>query len=406
MSSKKQTDKNNTEKVESKNSSKIDAIFLDYEQKLSPKVFSEVKEKIPKNIDEKTLKTIFEHVCAEYEATKMTPGDAIGLIAAESIGEPATQMTLNVFHLAGVSEMNVAMGLPRLIEILDIRKTLKTPLTEIHLKEEYSTKEKVASFAMQLKETLFGEVCSSIDLDLTNFRVMCDLNLDKLVKLDLTIDKIIPKLIKEMKKKGAEVTSEENKKIAVTLKDNNLDVKTLFKIKTVLKTLLISGLKGLTQVLPVKREDKFLILAAGSNLIKILQLDYVDVEKTSTNNILEVQDCLGIEAARKVIFDEIYKVIIDQGLDADLRYISFIADTMCSSGVVKGITRYGLVKEKSSVLAKATFETPIKHLLDAALIGEEDNLNSVVENVMINQPVPMGTGLVSVGYNFETKKTK
>jgi DNA-directed RNA polymerase subunit A" len=69
---------------------------------------------------------------------------------------------------------------------------------------------------------------------------------------------------------------------------------------------------------------------------------------------------------------------------------------MCVSGTLKGITRYGVVSEKSSVLARASFETPIKHIINAALVGEVDNLDSVVENIMINQPIPVGTGLPSL----------
>ena len=70
-----------------------------------------------------------------------------------------------------------------------------------------------------------------------------------------------------------------------------------------------------------------------------------------------------------------------------------VADIMCANGEVKGITRYGVVSEKASVLARASFETPIKHVINAALKGEVDQLNSVVENVMLNQIVPVGTGL-------------
>jgi DNA-directed RNA polymerase subunit A" len=101
----------------------------------------------------------------------------------------------------------------------------------------------------------------------------------------------------------------------------------------------------------------------------------------------------GIEAARQAIIDEVFKVIEAQALNVDIRHIMLVADTMCASGEIKGITRYGVVSEKSSILARASFETPIKHIINAALVGEIDFLNSVVENVMLNQAVPVGTGL-------------
>ena len=118
---------------------------------------------------------------------------------------------------------------------------------------------------------------------------------------------------------------------------------------------------------------------------------------------MEIEQVLGIEAARQAIINEIFKVIESQGLNVDLRHIMLVADTMCISGTLKGITRYGVVSEKSSVLARASFETPIKHIINAALVGETDNLNSVVENVMINQPVPIGTGLPTLSVKQQTK---
>ena len=87
-------------------------------------------------------------------------------------------------------------------------------------------------------------------------------------------------------------------------------------------------------------------------------------------------------------------MILDQeGLDVDIRHIMLVADTMCRSGELLGITRHGITSEKQSVLARASFEIPLRHLIEASVIGEEDQLTSVVENIMINQPVPIGTGL-------------
>jgi len=110
---------------------------------------------------------------------------------------------------------------------------------------------------------------------------------------------------------------------------------------------------------------------------------------------------LGIEAARQSIINEVFKVIETQGLNVDIRHIMLVADTMCITGQIKGITRYGIVGEKASVLARASFETPIKHIINAALIGEVDKLDSVVENVMLNQPVPVGTGLPGLITKFK-----
>jgi len=119
----------------------------------------------------------------------------------------------------------------------------------------------------------------------------------------------------------------------------------------------------------------------------------VDPTRTVTNNIFQVEDVLGIEAARQQIISEVFKVIENQGLNVDIRHLMLVADTMCSSGKIKGVTRYGIVSLKSSVLARASFETPIKHIINASLEAQTDPLSSVVENVMLNQQIPIGTGL-------------
>ena len=145
--------------------------------------------------------------------------------------------------------------------------------------------------------------------------------------------------------------------------------------------------------MPVKRGEEFIIITAGSNLNDVLGLKEVDASRTVSNDVFETAKILGIEAARQIIMNEVNKVIEAQGLNVDLRHVMVVADTMCFNGNVLGITRYGIVSEKASVLARASFETPIKHIINASLVGEVDQLNSVVENVMLNQPIPVGTGL-------------
>ena len=95
-----------------------------------------------------------------------------------------------------------------------------------------------------------------------------------------------------------------------------------------------------------------------------------------------------------------------KGLGVDIRHIMLLADVMTSKGAVKGITRSGITGEKESVLARASFETPIKHLVRASITGEIDPLNSVIENVMINQPIPLGTGLPDLVVRMDKREDK
>ncbi len=363
----------------------------EYADKLSPSVLKELKEQLPASISKTDLIKIMGIVVAAHEAAKVNPGECVGLVSAQSIGEPGTQMTLNTFHFAGVSEMNVTTGLPRIIEIFDARKDIKTPMMEIFLKEPYNNDiDKLKKFAAKIKETTFGELASEYSLNIFDQVLKISINKAVLADYDLTT-KDLAKIIKA-KVKGFSVESTDDD-ITLAKTGKTQELKELYNLKEKVKELKIAGIKGIKQVLPVKRGEEYIVLTSGTNLKEILALPEVDSNITMSNDIYEVYEILGVEAAREAVIREVYKVIDAQGLNIDIRHIMLVADIMCATGEVKGVTRYGVVKEKASVLARASFETPIKHLINAALEGEVDKLSSVVENVMINQPVPLGTGL-------------
>ncbi|MCK5629260.1 MAG: DNA-directed RNA polymerase subunit A'' [Nanoarchaeota archaeon] len=365
-------------------------LYKEYTEKLSPKVLDEIKAKVPGNISQAKLREIMEAVYEEYQQIKVDAGECVGLVGAESIGEPGTQMTLDTFHLAGVSEVNVTMGLPRIIEILDGRKLIKTPMMEIYLQSPYNKGKDIRELAISIKETKLGEIAEEMNINVVDLCVEIKLNKEKIKAIGAKHAQIVKTLGKSMR---AITIKEKAEEIIVKPKGKDVNLNTVFKLKENLKKTYVSGIKNISQVLPVKRESEFIIVTAGSNLKEVLKLKFVDTTRTISNDIFEVQKVIGVEAARQAIINEVFKVIDSQGLNVDQRHIMLVADTMCQSGVIKGITRYGVVSEKASVLARASFETPIKHIIDAAMIGEVDKLDSVVENVMLNQPVPIGTGL-------------
>ena len=371
-------------------------IISEYEDRLPRKIIEEIREVLPSGASDSKTRKVMEAVCEEYENSRVQPGESVGVISAESIGEPGTQMTLNTFHFAGVAEMNVTLGLPRIIEILDGRKELDNPMMEIYLKKPHATGKKIEELrhlALQIKETKLKDVATEFSINIADFTIEVKLDKDKMKEIDVTNNKVMDAISKQLK--GYNI--KDNKESVILKARSKEDTfNDAYKTKEKIKDVTIKGVKGISQVLPVKREEEFVIITAGSNLADVLQLEEVDAYRTTTNNIFEIEQVLGIEAARQSIVNEIFKVIESQGLNVDVRHIMLVADTMCVNGTVKGITRYGVVSEKSSVLARASFETPIKHIINAALVGEVDNLDSVVENVMINQPIPIGTGLPSL----------
>ena len=381
---------------------KMDKIMKEYNKLLPEKLIEEVQEALPKKISESKIKKIMEDVYQEYLDAKVDAGEAVGLVAAESVGEPGTQMTLNTFHFAGVSEMNVTMGLPRLIELLDARKTISTPMMEIYLKKPYSAGKDIKKAALCIKETKFGELISEFIISIAEQTVKVKINTSKLKDLDIEL-KDVKNLIKGSKKIAGCTVSQKDEILTLKAKDDG-HMRKLYELKENIKDISVKGIPGISQVLPVKRNNEFMIITAGSNLKKVMPMAFVDESRTISNDLFEMQSILGIEAARQTIVNEVNKVIESQGLNIDIRHITLIADTMCFSGSLKGVTRYGVVKEKSSILARASFETPIKHIFGAGLTGEVDYLTSVIENVMINQPVPVGTGLPDL--ITRVKKTK
>ena len=377
----------------------MDKIFNEYKDQLPKIVLDELQAAIPAKSSDAKIKKILDTAVAEYNNSLVEPGESVGLITAESIGEPGTQMTLSSFHLAGVAEMNVTTGLPRLIEILDGKKEISTPMMEIYLKKPFKEGKGIRELALRIKEINLGETVQEFQLSVGEGKIDIILDKNKLDTLYLDADNIAKTLMKQVK--GLQVKTKDNVLIINAKKEN---INEVYKLKEKLKGTYISGMEGITHVLPVKRGEEFIIITAGTNLKDVLAMEEVDSVRTISNDVFEVQQVLGIEAAKEVIIKEVFKVIEDQGLNVDIRHIMLVASTMCFSGAVKGITRYGVVSEKGSVLARASFETPIKHIIEAAMLAEEDQLNSVIENVMLNQPVPVGTGMTGLIVKNSGKK--
>jgi len=319
-----------------------------------------------------------ERFLENYIKSMVTPGEAVGTVAAQSIGEPGTQMTLRTFHYAGVVELNVPLGLPRLIEIIDAKRSPNNPIMTIYLDEEYNkTKKKAEEIAQKLKEKFMHDVASiKIDIDEKEFTVE-------------TADEEV----KELLKKLDGVTSRGNK-FAIH-KKSLLDLQ---KLKSKIEKKRLSGIKDIkrTFVRKLDNVEEYVIYAEGSNLKGVLSVLGVDKKRTTTNDIFQIYETLGIEAARNAIINEAMKVLADQNLDVDIRHIMLVADRMTVTGELQAVGRQGISGAKGSVLARAAFEETEKHILNAALLGEIDPLKGVAENIIVGQPIPVGTGTVEL----------
>ena len=341
-------------------------------------------------LSEKEKQKLYQNATKNYLKSQVDPGEAVGIVSAQSLGEPGTQMTMRTHHFVGVSQLNVTLGLPRIIEIFDARKDPKTPSMMIYLKSPHNKSRQAAEkIAARLKRVTLKELAKEIILNLAELSTTISLEKEELELHGVKSENVAKAIEQQAKAKveGSGLT------LKVTAKDQ--DIKKIYRFKEKLKEVTVAGIKDITAVLPVFRKDteEYAIQTFGSNLKDILQAEDVDNIRTTTNNIIEISKVLGIEAARQAIINEAVSVLQEQGMDVDVRHILLVADMMCSTGEVKGITRHGITSQKTSVLARASFEIPLKHLIDASIAGETDKLSSVIENVMINQPVPVGTGL-------------
>jgi DNA-directed RNA polymerase subunit A' len=356
---------------------------------LTPILVNELKQsltgaKLSSTSLEKAIKSTVEH----YKTALMEPGEAVGIVAAQSIGEPGTQMTLRTFHYAGVREQNVTLGLPRLIEIVDARRIPSTPIMAIYLTEEHrKSREAAVELARSIIYTTLEDLGQAIYEDPLHEEIVVELNKTM------------------MEDRG--VTSEELKdnfkmpNCTIRIRGNSIHIRpkkveALKKLLDKVSAYNVKGVPGIKRVLVTEEHGEWVIRTDGSNLPKVLEVRGVDTSRTTTNNVHEIAKTLGIEAARNALTYEAKSVLEEQGLDVDVRHVMLVSDMMTSTGEVQQIGRHGISGQKSSVLARAAFEITVPNIIEAAVKGESDPLEGVTENVIVGQSIPIGTGLVEL----------
>ena len=339
---------------------------------------------------------VVERTVEVYKKREVDPYEAVGIVAAQSIGEPGTQMTLRTFHYAGVAEMNVTLGLPRLIEIVDARSMPSTPVMQIHLKEGVREDEdKVKEVAKKIESTNIIDI-GNVVTNIADMSVVIVPDKKKMENRGIKKEDIVESLSK-LKLQKLTVEIEDDR---IKLKLPEPSYKKLYQLTESVKSLTLRGIKGISRAIVRKSQDnrEWVIYTQGSNLKDVLDIEEVDGARTRTNNIIEIADVLGIEAARNAIMEEAINTLQQQGLNVDMRHIMLVADIMTYNGSVEAIGRHGIAGEKESVLARAAFEITAKHLLTAGVLGEEDKLRGVAENIIVGQPVTLGTGAVTLIY--------
>jgi DNA-directed RNA polymerase subunit A" len=340
---------------------------------------------------------VIDTVVRNYDFSLVEPGEAVGTIAAQSIGEPGTQMTLRTFHYAGVAELNVTLGLPRLIELVDARRAPSTPVMTIHLDSKHRRGQtKAREVAEKLIYTVIDDVVEKVNVDLREDIVNITLSPERMKALNITVKEVENALPVEYEKKG-----KLNLKVALSEGKKGGDPDKLIKQITESP---IRGVPEIKRVLTTYEGGEWVIRTDGSNLEGVLSVEGVDPTRTTTNDIHEIAKILGIEAARNALISEAHSVLDEQGLDVDIRHVMLVSDIMTNTGKIQQIGRHGISGKKSSVLARAAFELTIQHLVNAAIKGETDPLKGVIENIIVGQSMPLGTGSVELFMSMGGKR--
>ncbi len=351
------------------------------------------------DLEEEQLEYLLNKIYINYNNAIVETDEPVGTVAAQSIGEPGTQMTLRTFHYAGVEEFSVTQGLPRLIEIVDARRFPSTPQMTIFLEHPYCESEEKAILIHNLIEQIrIEQITHDVNLDFVNWNIVINLIPEICENKGIDIEKI-PEILKRYKKKGT-IKIEGN---SIIIDPGIEDLQNLQKLREKILKKVVKGIRGVKRGLLTPSDDnsEWVIKTEGTNMQGVVQIEGVDVTRTVSNHILEIEKLYGIEAARNMIIKEAQKVLDQQGLDVDSRHLLILSDLMCSTGAIQSIGRHGISGNKSSVFARAAFEVTVNQLLDAGLYGEEERLLGIPENVIVGQIGPIGTGRVQVMFDLD-----
>eukprot|EP01138_Halocafeteria_seosinensis_P010093 gb/GECG01010307.1/.p1 GENE.gb/GECG01010307.1/~~gb/GECG01010307.1/.p1 ORF type:complete len:1523 (+),score=185.46 gb/GECG01010307.1/:1-4569(+) len=389
------------------------------------------------HVSSKHLKHVFDSAIQRYNRSKFSPGEAVGAVAAHSCGEPATQMTLKTFHFAGVASMNVTLGVPRIKEIMNASRLISTPIIEATLVSDQS--EVAARIAKaRIEKTTLGEICSYIREVYEPLAAFLEVKLDLETVAALHMDvnaahiaKILVSTVKlKLKPSNVIVSSEEilhitppnaaykmrvsqasssavptNPEDPGEIEEERSEERErpnffygLQFLKSSLPTVTICGIPTVNRAVITKNEsgDRYKLLVEGYDLLKVMGTPGIVGTQTKSNHIIEIQETLGIEAARAMIISELNKTYGSYGIGIDPRHMMLLADVMTYRGEVLGITRFGIAKMKDSVLMLASFEKTPDHLFDAAVHSKVDSVVGVSECIIMGVPIPLGTGAVKL----------
>lgn len=429
-----------------------------------------------KRFNQKALEVLCATIILDYKRAIVAPGEMVGMVAAQSIGEPTTQMTLNTFHFAGVaSKSNVTRGVPRIEEILSLSASLKNPSLTVYLKPEDETdKDKANTIQYMLEHTKLEEVVKSVEIcfDPDDMNTLIDedkstmaqfrafenmvnecldtdagtseetekskwiirmvMDPETMLEKNITMDDVHFTLNNTYRDEISCVYSDYNAdklvfriRMANILKNSGSKTQKKTKLNPLdqsdqiyilknfqdqlLNNIVLRGIKNIDKVILRKikdnlklksgayvKEDIWVLDTIGTNMLDVLGLDYIDPNRTYSNDIIEIYEVLGMEAARQAIYNELADVIEFDGTYLNFHHMALLCDRMTFSHKMISIFRHGINNDDIGPIAKASFEETPEMFLKAARHAELDNMRGISANVMCGQEGLFGTASFQV----------
>ena len=379
----------NEKKISSKQAEKI----IDEYREVPEWIRRQVKNEVERvELSEAAIRGVMDRVFEAYDKIRLEPGSAIGIVSAESIGEPATQLTLRTFHTPGMPEITIVMGLPRIAELIDAVKTPKSPYVVAYLKGEYARdKKKAQEVANRILEAKLSDLIEEENIYYELMQVEYVLDVEKLREHNLTVEDV-EKALSKISKVSVERTGD--KSILITIQADSM-AKMRAKLIKVENTV-VKGIPGAKRVVVKEENGENVIHIEGAVLKQVLELEEIDTTRTYSSNVHEVIALFGIEAGRNLLVEELSKVLSNQGIVVDRRHLELLADIMTRRGELLQVGRLGVVKYEKGVLANASYELTVQNIVKAAVSGKRDKIGGVLESIIVGRAPEVGEAIVKV----------
>lgn len=378
------------------------------------------------NISAENFDVLLEDLYFQHNRACVCKGDAIGIVAAQSMGEVVTQLCLNTFHSAGISAKNVTLGVPRFTELINVSKNIKSPMMTLPLKDEYSSYENIDFIAQHLEYVNIGLLITrkymsherlpftqkylDLPFDVPEYyekSIVFHFNTSALKRSGKTLYDIYTRIYKNYEDTLLPVYNHENDEPMMEIlimndEDVDMDDRYVFVLMNkIMSKMTLDGDIELKKTFVRRDEDTrgWIIETDGLNLEYIFSLEYFKHDMCVTNHVVYVYEHFGVEAARNVLLQEIKNVIEFDGSYVNRRHFYILVDTMTHKGDIMPITRHGINKANTGPLMKCSFEETMDILTDAGIFSERDDLNGVTENIIMGKLAPIGSGSCDVMFN-------